>query len=53
MKAIDFTDKVKSICDKNYKNNCGKCGLRPTCCAPTGNDLNEWVKNINNLAENI
>ncbi|MBU2704194.1 hypothetical protein Ga0466249_005348 [Sporomusaceae bacterium BoRhaA] len=52
--TVELSDKTKSICQENYKSNCGGCELRPACVSHINfgiEGLNKWAAKINNLAE--
>lgn len=56
MKTVESIPEVEQICKANYKDNCGKCLLRPSCCrpvAPGWDAYNEWVAEKNALALKI
>jgi hypothetical protein len=43
-------------CKQNYKNNCGRCPIRPACVATVGHGqegLDEWVRKVNEAAEKV
>jgi MoaA/NifB/PqqE/SkfB family radical SAM enzyme len=54
--AVDLSLKAKTICKRNYKDNCGKCEIRKACIGKYGvsNDsLDKWVAEVNLLTEGV
>jgi hypothetical protein len=52
----DLTDKVRDICHKNYKSNCGGCEIRKECVArigPGSVGLDKWIKELNERGEQV
>jgi hypothetical protein len=44
------------VCKQNYKNNCGRCPIRPSCVATIGHGqegLNEWRMKVNEATEKV
>lgn len=53
---LSLSDKAKSICAVNYKNNCGNCPLRPACTKTfvlSEDNHNKWIDGVNKLAETL
>lgn len=50
---IELSRKVKDICAKNYKNNCGNCEIRTACVSNANGKPDEWVNRVNELAERM
>ncbi|MFD0710611.1 hypothetical protein [Paenibacillus sp. GCM10027626] len=56
MEYKQLTSTAKSICEQNYKSNCGGCPLRPECVGQIGpgkESFDRWIDRVNQLADEI